>query len=70
MCVYCVFTGGNLLQAVTYVFDMIAGLAPPGERVGGCFVGVRSFLKKKKGKDGYGRLWMMCIMTKNKCGRV
>ncbi len=25
MCVYCVFTGGNLLQAVTYVFDMIAG---------------------------------------------
>lgn len=25
MCVYCAFTGGNLLRAVTYVFDMIAG---------------------------------------------
>ena len=25
MCVYCFSTGGNLLQAVTYVFDMTAG---------------------------------------------
>ncbi len=25
MCVYCFCTGGNLLQAVTYVFDMMAG---------------------------------------------
>lgn len=25
MCVYCFCTGGNLLQAITYVFDMIAG---------------------------------------------
>ena len=25
MCVYCFSTGGNLLQAITYVFDMIAG---------------------------------------------
>ena len=24
MCVYCLFTGGNILQAVTYVFDMMA----------------------------------------------
>ena len=24
MCVYCFFTGGNVLQAVTYLFDMIA----------------------------------------------
>ena len=25
MCVYCFTTGGNILQAVTYVFDMMAG---------------------------------------------